>query len=92
MEVTSKLKRAVECAICLETFVNLKSLQCNHTYCKSCLDEIAQFDEDGSVTIQCPKACPENTHISNTQPPMTYTLCCQRYLGHNKGGRNICNC
>ena len=57
------LKGFLECAICLDVYVKPKDLVCRHTFCKGCVDNILQFNEDGSAIINCPKKCKEQTFI-----------------------------
>lgn len=53
-----------ECAICLQPLSNPKTLNCNHTYCKVCLDYIITFiDEEGYAIIRCPLRCEALTEI-----------------------------
>lgn len=64
----SQLKGIVTCAICLDTMSDPKCLQCDHSYCKRCLDGLLQFNSypAGSANIKCPK-CSQSTPLSCTQ-------------------------
>ncbi|XP_057300600.1 tripartite motif-containing protein 2-like [Hydractinia symbiolongicarpus] len=54
---------ALECNICLDAYLNPKYLNCGHTYCQQCLDDILQFQEDGSAELHCPLKCERKTMI-----------------------------
>ena len=58
-----RIAKQIECGICLQPFVNPRLLQCGHTYCKNCLDEVLVFNSDGSAVINCPKRCEGANHI-----------------------------
>ena len=58
------LLKNLDCAICLETVATPKRLDCNHYFCKHCLDQLLKFDKDGSCTIKCPKQCATITNIA----------------------------
>ncbi|XP_022091364.1 E3 ubiquitin-protein ligase TRIM71-like [Acanthaster planci] len=46
-----KIGDFLECQICLETFKHPKVLQCLHTFCQNCLDQMAP---NGTNTVVCP--------------------------------------
>lgn len=74
----NELDKKVQCAICLDTVCNPKSLTCQHSYCKRCLDNLLQFNNNGSASIKCPKGCAIETQISSTETtnnlPINYML------------------
>ena len=47
----------------MERLANPKVLHCNHSYCKTCLDNILQFRGDGSGFIVCPVRCEGQTEV-----------------------------
>lgn len=53
--------KVLECAICLQTIKNPRRLVCDHSFCKTCLDKLIEFNDDGSFTIKCPKQCEKHT-------------------------------
>jgi hypothetical protein len=54
----------LQCPICMDRLENPKDLLCNHTFCKSCLDDLLEFDpHDGSAIIQCPMKCKPLNYI-----------------------------
>ena len=48
------LKVKCECAICLERMVDAKTLKCQHSFCKDCLDDVITIEEGNIVSISCP--------------------------------------
>lgn len=60
----SQLKKQYECAICLQQLYKPKTLNCHHSFCKDCLDEIVTFQHDGSASISCPMRCDVTTKIA----------------------------
>ena len=49
----SSFHKLCECAICLEFLNNPRTLQCEHSFCKECLDKIVNINED-CLSITCP--------------------------------------
>lgn len=66
-EATAKLAAILECKICLNTYHNRKQLNCGHTYCKDCLDDILQFRENGSAELSCPLRCTKRTILNQDE-------------------------
>ena len=62
-----QLKGIVECSICLEPYDNPKILSCTHHFCKSCLDDIVTFTNDGCGVITCPMRCPKKTTLKHNE-------------------------
>ena len=52
-----EISKGLECGVCMTLLHNPKILKCNHWFCKMCLDEILDFDPDGSAVIVCPLKC-----------------------------------
>ena len=52
-DVDSSFHKLCECAICLEILTNPCLLQCEHSFCKECLDKIVKFESD-CLLIICP--------------------------------------
>ena len=50
----SHLLKNFECGICLETLDMPRRLECDHYFCKHCLDNITKFNKRGICTIKCP--------------------------------------
>lgn len=59
----AELTKLVECNVCLHSLLAPKILLCGHTFCKGCLDDLLNFDEDGSASIVCPMKCDKVTLI-----------------------------
>ncbi|XP_067683557.1 tripartite motif-containing protein 3-like [Haliotis asinina] len=72
MATAKKLKeRHLSCSICTEVFKDPATLQCNHTYCKSCL---LNYINTRPATIQtksipCP-SCRQLTQVTNPHRPV----------------------
>ena len=49
-----KLEEQLSCAICLDTYVDPKILQCFHVYCKECLIKLVVRNQQGQVSLVCP--------------------------------------
>ena len=47
-----KLRSFLTCSICLDHLDNPKRLTCSHLFCKCCLEDLVEFSQDGSATIQ----------------------------------------
>ena len=52
-QVKQRLKKEVTCAVCLDLFKQPKKLPCDHIYCRDCLTDLAQRNEN--ATISCPE-------------------------------------
>ena len=48
------LEEYFECSICLNVLDEPRNLNCNHTFCCTCIDDVITFNEDGSIEIICP--------------------------------------
>ena len=56
------LEELLECAICLHTFTFPKKLQCDHTFCEKCLQEL--YNRRGQPdSLTCP-TCSTKTSVS----------------------------
>ncbi len=54
----------LKCIICLNTFTEPTFLDCHHTFCKSCLDDLRQSESHSSQRgINCP-SCRKQTSLS----------------------------
>ena len=60
--INFKLLDHLQCALCLDIYDDPKCLVCLHSFCKTCIDETLQFNNDGSATIDCPQ-CKKQTFI-----------------------------
>ena len=66
------IQTILECAICNEILCNPRTLMCEHSFCKECIDNTAKFKED-SITIKCPLCEKEDVlkgDLSNLKPPL----------------------
>ena len=55
METTiRKLEEEFKCAICRDTYIDPKLLQCFHVYCSKCLEPLAVQDQQGQLSLTCP--------------------------------------
>ena len=61
-EALKKLREHVCCAICLDTYVIPRYLQCNHIFCEGCLAKLVVRDQDNNFSLPCP-TCRRNTFI-----------------------------
>ena len=53
MDVESSLRKLCECPVCLEILNNPRTLQCEHSLCKECLDNLVIFTEC-FLYVTCP--------------------------------------
>jgi len=67
MDETECSEEELLCLLCLQERCNAKSLNCDHVYCKLCLDSILEFRADGSASITCPVGCEQRTEITANQ-------------------------
>ena len=63
----NRLRKVLECSICLELFDDPKMLRCTHEFCKRCLEDVVTFRKDGSAIITCPLRCDKGTVLNNNQ-------------------------
>ena len=61
-EAVKKLEEQLNCAICLDTYIDPKLLQCFHVFCKQCLVKLVVRDEEGQLILDCP-TCRQITPI-----------------------------
>ena len=47
------IQNILECAICNEILCNPRTLTCEHSFCKECIDRITQYKEE-LITVKCP--------------------------------------
>lgn len=62
-EGLEKLENEVTCPLCLSFFQKPKKLSCDHVYCKSCLERLADFKHNGM--IECPECRSVSTIPNN---------------------------
>ena len=53
-EVLKKLEEGLNCSICLDTYTDPKILQCFHTYCRKCLVQLVDRNQQGQLGLTCP--------------------------------------
>ena len=53
VHIPDAIREICECAICLEIFVDPKCLQCEHHFCRSCLEGLVRGENDKHF-ITCP--------------------------------------
>ena len=58
-----KLEDQLTCDICLDSYSELKLLQCFHVFCKQCLEQLVVCDHQG-LSLHCP-----HCHQTNLLPP-----------------------
>ena len=66
------MQKILGCAICNEILCNPRTLTCEHSFCKECIDKITKFKED-LITIKCPLCEKEEVvegDLSNLKPPL----------------------
>ena len=49
----SRFQKLCECAVCLEVLNNPRTLHCEHSFCKECLDKVICINDD-CLLITCP--------------------------------------
>ena len=54
MSATEKVSSLGECPVCMEIMLDPKTLQCQHSYCKECLEELVDISGDVGATVKCP--------------------------------------
>ncbi|XP_071081950.1 tripartite motif-containing protein 2-like [Haliotis cracherodii] len=61
----------LSCAICTEVFTDPATLQCNHTFCKSCLLKYINTQQEAvqARSIPCP-SCRQLTNVTNPDSPV----------------------
>lgn len=57
------LEEQVTCAICLDHYLNPRTLQCHHFFCQACLQDMPRLSSDDSEAISCPKC-----HVATVLP------------------------
>ena len=68
----SNIQKILECAVCSEILCNPRTLTCDHSFCKECIDKIAKFTED-LISVKCPLCETEEIvedDLSNLKPPL----------------------
>ena len=62
-DALKKIEDRLNCIICQEIYTHPKILQCNHVFCKHCLEKVGISGSRYNTYLQCP-TCRENTPIS----------------------------
>ena len=57
-EVVKELEEKLNCLICLGTYTVPKLLQCNHVFCRDCLDRLAHRNQQGLPCPTCRQVTP----------------------------------
>ena len=57
-----KLEERLNCAICLDTYIDPKLLQCFHVFCRECLVKLVVRDQQGQLILACP-SCRQATSV-----------------------------
>ena len=60
-----QIDEQLQCAICIETYSDPKQLPCSHVYCKSCLENLVERNQQEQPYITCP-SCRVSAFISPT--------------------------
>ena len=63
----NEISKILQCSICLEILDNPKSLICQHSFCKTCLDNLLQFRQFGGAVLDCPYRCERRTFIKKNE-------------------------
>ena len=66
------IQSVLDCAVCNEILCNPRTLTCEHSFCKECIDKIAKFTED-LISVKCPLCEMEEVmegDLSNLKPPL----------------------
>lgn len=59
-----RIKDICKCGLCLETYVDPKTLPCRHSFCSDCLENLVEFvDNSKTIRIKCP-TCQES-HVKS---------------------------
>ncbi|XP_071796044.1 uncharacterized protein [Asterias amurensis] len=67
-ETTCKIRHVhIECPICLARFIDPKILDCQHSFCLKCLQELVDKQDPKTDFITCP-VCREKTSIPDKGP------------------------
>ena len=62
MTANSSLGDQLNCAVCLERFVDPRTLPCHHSFCLRCLGSVQREEDQECVLIRCP-TCRKPTHL-----------------------------
>ena len=74
-EALSKLDHELTCGVCWEHYTDLRTLPCNHSYCKDCINRLpVEPDNDGRHIVRCP-ICRHPTQLSEGGAAALPTLC-----------------
>ena len=66
------IQNVLDCAVCNEILCNPRTLTCEHSFCKECIDKIAKFTED-LISVKCPLCEKEEIvegDLSDLKPPL----------------------
>ena len=61
-----QVEEHLQCAVCLEQYVEPKQLRCHHSFCKVCLEKLSlEGDRGGAHALKCPFKCQEETPLTS---------------------------
>ena len=92
------MESMLECRICLCLLDDPKGLQCQHSYCKDCLDDLLKFQPDGSATFSCVMKCEGVVTIdakcttNELSAPYQLKGILDMYKSQNRWASFSCNC
>ncbi|XP_063960425.1 tripartite motif-containing protein 2-like [Lytechinus pictus] len=85
------ISQSTECPVCLSTFTDPKILSCSHTFCKTCLDNLLECQDN--CQIRCP-VCRAVTQVPNEDVgKLQVNLALKSLIEDMEGNPQICtNC
>ena len=65
------LNEPLQCIVCQKPGL-IKDLPCHHSFCKECLDDMLEFQDDGCATLTCSMKCGGSVSLNQNETTISF--------------------